>query len=111
MKQPPKQFRDFVRTYPRVAAAYEAIGTEVHAAGPLNNKTRALVKLSIALGARLEGAVHSHVRKALALGVKPDELRHAALLALPTIGFPSMMAALSWIEDELKSSAPSRKRS
>lgn len=111
MTQPPKQFREFVRKYPRVAAAYEKLGTEVHAAGPLGDKTRALIKLSLSIGAQREGAVHSHVRKALAVGIKPAELRHAALLSLPTIGFPSMMAALSWIEDEIKASIRKRKSS
>jgi len=43
--------------------------------------------------------VHSHVRKALDAGIKTDELRHVALLSLTTIGFPSMMAAMSWIDD------------
>ena len=99
--KPPKRFQKFQREYPRVADAYDALGAAVHKAGPLDERTRALVKLGISAGARLEGAVHSHVRKALALGVTPDEIRHAVLLALPTIGLPSMMAALSWIEDVL----------
>lgn len=111
MTQPPKQFRDFVKTYPRIADAYEKLGKEVHSSGPLNNKMRALVKLSISVGAQREGAVHSHVRKALAVGVTHAELRHAALLALPTIGFPSMMASMSWIEEELKSIPKKRKSS
>jgi alkylhydroperoxidase/carboxymuconolactone decarboxylase family protein YurZ len=99
--QPPKQLQKFTKTYPKVAKAYDALGTAVHGAGPLDEQTRALVKLGISTGARLEGAVHSHVRKALAIGVKPDALRHAVLLALPTIGLPSMMAAMSWVEDVL----------
>lgn len=101
MPQPPKRFRKFTADYPDVAKAYEDLGSAVHAAGPLDAKTRALVKLGISTGARLEGAVHSHVRKALEAGVTKEELRHVALLALPTIGLPSMMAALSWIDDVL----------
>jgi 4-carboxymuconolactone decarboxylase len=49
----------------------------------------------------LEGAVHSHARRALDAGLKPDEIRHAVLLALTTIGFPSMMRTLTWVEDVL----------
>ena len=109
MAKPPKRFQKFVKEYPKVAKAYETLGDEVHAVGPLDEKTRALVKLSISVGARLEGAVHSHVRKALAVGAKPDELRHVALLSLPTIGLPSMMAALSWIDDVLQESRSKRK--
>lgn len=49
----------------------------------------------------MEGAVHSHARKCLAAGATAAEIRHAALQATTTIGFPSMMAALSWIDDVL----------
>src|SRR4030066_1345742 len=99
MSQIPKRFQKFTEDYPQVAKAYEELGDAVHRAGPLDEKTRALVKLGISTGARLEGAVHSHARKALAAGVTPEEMKHAVILALPTIGLPSMMAALSWIDD------------
>ncbi len=97
----PKRFQKFTEDFPEVANAYEALGTAVHKAGPLDDKTRALIKLAISSGARLEGAVHSHARKALKAGVTKEEMRHAVMLALPTIGLPSMMAALSWIDDIL----------
>ena len=109
MPKIPKRFKKFTKDFPKVAKAYEKLGDEVHAAGPLNERTRALVKLGISVGARLEGAVHSHVRKALEIGVDPDELRHVALLSLPTIGLPSMMAALSWIDEIVKESASKRR--
>ena len=110
MPKIPKRFQQFTKDYPKVADAYDALGSAVHASGPLDDKTRALIKLSISIGARLEGAVHSHVRKALDVGVTPNEIRHAALLALPTIGLPSMMAALSWIDDVLGSAPKKRKK-
>ncbi len=97
----PKRFKKFKDDFPQVAAAYETLGEAVHQAGPLDAKTRALVKLGISAGARLEGGFHSHVRKAIDAGVTKDEMVHAVLLALPTIGLPSMMAALSWIDDVL----------
>ena len=97
----PKRFQKFTEDFPEVANAYEALGTAVHKAGPLDDKTRALIKLAISSGARLEGAVHSHARKALKAGITKEEMRHAVMLALPTIGLPSMMAALSWIDDIL----------
>ncbi len=102
MPKPPKRFQRFQEEYKDVAGAYERMGDAVHAAGPLDEKTRALIKLAISTGARLEGAVHAHVRKALEAGVRPEELKQVALLSLPTIGLPSMMAALSWIEDVLE---------
>jgi alkylhydroperoxidase/carboxymuconolactone decarboxylase family protein YurZ len=95
----PKRFLDFTAHYPKVAEAYEQLGKRVHGAGPLTAKERALVKLAISIGARLEGGAHSHARKALAAGVSKEEMYHVALLAIQTIGFPSSMAAMSWIDD------------
>lgn len=97
----PKRFKKFTEDYPQIAAAYEQLGTAVHKSGPLDEKTRALIKLAISTGARLEGAAHSHARKALAAGCSKEEMRQTVLLALPTIGLPSTMAALSWLDDIL----------
>jgi hypothetical protein len=58
--------------------------------------------MTIAIGALREGAVHSHTRRALEVGCSPDELRHVGVLAITTIGFPSTMAAMSWVEDILR---------
>lgn len=87
------------KRYPDVFGAYERLGAACRGAGPLDKKSAALVKLGIAVGARLEGAVHSHVRRSLEAGATADDCRHVVLLATTTIGFPAMMAALSWVED------------
>jgi 4-carboxymuconolactone decarboxylase len=97
----PDWYRSRRKRYPDVFEAYERLGEACRSAGPLAAREAALVKLGIAIGARLEGAVHSHVRRAVEAGATPDECRHAALLATTTLGFPSMMAALSWVEDVL----------
>ncbi len=97
----PGQYQWLLRTYPTVGEAYEALGEAVHTAGPMDERTRALVKLGISIGARMEGAVHSHTRKALEAGVKPVEILHTAILAMPTLGLPSTMAALTWVKDIL----------
>lgn len=104
----PKRFQEFMDNHPEVAKGYNQLGDAVHHAGPLDEKTRALIKLGISTGARLEGAVHSHARKALAAGVTPEEMKHAVILSLPTIGLPSMMAALSWIDDVLENRKSNR---
>jgi len=101
MSKPPKRFQAFVEKYNDVGAAYTALGHATKAAGPLDEKTSALVKLAISIGMRHEGAVHAHARKALGAGCSPDELRHTAILATTTMGFPNMMAAFSWIDDVL----------
>lgn len=92
----------FAKQFPAVWEAYEALGKSAAEAGPLDARTRRLVKLALAIGARSEGAVHSHARQAQAEGLKAKELRQVAALAITTLGFPAAMAALSWINDVLK---------
>jgi 4-carboxymuconolactone decarboxylase len=101
MRSVPKRFTNFLKSYPKIAASFENLADACHDSGPLNERDRCLAKLGIAIGSGMEGSVHSQVRKALDAGLKPDEIRQAFLLALTTIGFPSMMAALTWAEDIL----------
>jgi len=102
MTRLPGPFMRLKQDYPKVAEAYERFGEACFDAGPLDRKTAELVKLACAMGAGSEGAVHSHARRALQAGAKPDELRHAAILGFTTIGFPNGMAGLTWVEDVLK---------
>jgi alkylhydroperoxidase/carboxymuconolactone decarboxylase family protein YurZ len=67
----------------------------------LDPKTRRLIKLALAIGGSMEGAVHSHVRRAVAEGIAREELHHVMLLAIPTLGFPAAVKAMTWIDDIL----------
>lgn len=101
MDKVPKPYAEFTKKHGAVADAYDALASACHEAGPLNDRERALVKLALSVGAGMEGAVHAQVRKGLATGLSPEEMHHVALLATTTIGFPSMMAAMTWIDDLL----------
>jgi 4-carboxymuconolactone decarboxylase len=95
----PGRYLQFQKRFPELFKAYDTLGAASAEAGPLEGKTRALVKLAIAVGGQMEGAVHSHTRRAVEAGCAPAEIRHVTLLAITTIGFPSMMKTLSWVED------------
>ena len=101
MRKVPEKFRIFCERHPGVAAAYENLAAECRKAGPLGERDQALARLGIAVGSQVEGSVRSQVRKALDAGLTPDEIRHAMMLSLTTIGYPRMMAALIWAEDLL----------
>lgn len=101
MSQPPKFYKEIKNRYPELIAAYENLGEHCQKAGTLGLKERAIAKLAIAIGAGLEGGVHSHARRALDAGLTPEEIRHVVLLGLTTIGFPSMMKTMAWVEDVL----------
>jgi 4-carboxymuconolactone decarboxylase len=53
----------------------------------------------VAIGAMREGAVHSSVRKAQALGASPEELNQVIAIAASITGLPSAVAAWTWITD------------
>ena len=111
MAKLPRSYEVFKRAHPELWQIYDRLGALAHAAGPLDKKSRALVKLAMAIGARMEGAVHAHVRRATEDGATPAVIRHVALLGLTTLGFPSTMAVLTWIEDVLGSQRGKKKRS
>jgi 4-carboxymuconolactone decarboxylase len=102
MRRVPGRFQEFAKKYPQIMKAYEGLAGECRHSGPLSERDQALVKLGIAAGSHMEGLVRSQVRKALDLGLNPEEIRHAIVLALTSIGFPRMMASLTWAEDILK---------
>jgi len=79
--------------------AFANFGEKCHESGPLDEKTRRLVKLAMAVAFRHEGAVHSAVRNALRSGVSREEIEHVAILAITTIGWPASNAAITWIDD------------
>jgi AhpD family alkylhydroperoxidase len=98
----PKIVRNLAQNQPSVWEAYNELGKAAAEAGPLDAKTQRLVKLALAVGAGLEGAVRSHTRRGNHAGLTKEELQHAALLGITTVGWPTAVAGFSWIEDELE---------
>lgn len=98
----PKGYRKFQQAHPQVYAAYEALGKTAAESGPLDEKTRELVKLGMAAARGAESAVQSHVHRALEAGASPAEIEHALTLGINTLGFPAMMTALSWAWEALQ---------
>jgi len=102
----PDIYKDFIKQYPEIYKSYDDLANRCHKAGPLDKKTRRLVKLGIAIGMNSEGGVRSHARRALEEGILPEEVRHAVLMAFTTIGFPNMIAAYQWVEEVLEKYSP-----
>ena len=97
----PRRYQQFRHEHGAVWRAYEALGTAAADAGPLEPKVRELIKLGMAAAIRGETAVHSHTHRALEAGATPAEVEHTILLGVTTLGFPSMMTALSWMRAAL----------
>jgi 4-carboxymuconolactone decarboxylase len=92
----------FIReNHGKFISALEQLGEVVRQEGPLDEKTSHLIQLAASAAIRSEGAVHSHVRRALKAGAKPEEIYHSVILLTSTIGFPNTSAAMSWVYDIL----------
>lgn len=99
MAEFPKQYVSIKKRFKTYFKAAENLGKAAKAAGPVDEKTAQLIQLGAAAAIRSEGSVHSHTRRAIEAGAKPEEIYHAIILCASTIGFPTVSAALSWAED------------
>jgi alkylhydroperoxidase/carboxymuconolactone decarboxylase family protein YurZ len=95
----PDQYNSIKKRFKSFFKASENLGKAAKASGPIDDKTSHLIRLAAAAAIRSEGSVHSHTRRALEFGAKPDEIYHAIILLTSTIGFPTVSAALSWADD------------
>ena len=98
----PKTFRAFVGKFPEIGAAHEKVARAAEQAGPLDRKTCELIKIGISLGAGLESALKSHVRRALEHGATTPEIEQAILLGVNTRGFPTAVAAWQWAWEQIE---------
>ena len=99
-RQLPKPIEELWKLYPAVGKAFDELGNCCHEAGPLDEKSRRLVKLALSIGAGLEGATHSAVRNAYRAGITQEEIDHVALLSISTLGLPSATRAFTWVRDK-----------
>ena len=100
--QIPQTFEAFTDRFPGLSQAHQQVGTALDDAGPLDDKTRALVKIGICAGAGLESALKSQVRRGLQAGLSAEEIEHALVLGMNSVGFPKTVAAWQWARKVLK---------
>jgi 4-carboxymuconolactone decarboxylase len=96
MSNLPTPYREFTEQHQRVWEAYAQLGEAASEAGPLDLKTRELIKLGMSAAQRAETAVHSHTHRALEAGATPGEIEHAIVIGVTTRGLPARMSALTW---------------
>lgn len=99
----PSAYEKLKKQYPDAVKAYESLGDAARLAGPLSEREQRLVKLALSLGAGLEGATHSHARRAVESGIRREDLQHVVLLGITTLGFPSTVRGMTWLNDVLES--------
>ncbi len=82
--------------------AYSTFGKAIHEdGGPLEEKTKRLIKVAVSATIGNEYSLTTHMRKAVKAGCTLDEIEHTLLLVAPTAGFPTMMRALMTMREEM----------
>ena len=95
----PEVYVSFRQRFADVAMSQDALAASVDAAGPLDEKSKRLIKLGVAVGAQADGAVRSNMRKALEAGASLAEVEQVILLGMTTRGFPATVAAWQWMTE------------
>lgn len=98
----PATFKAFIQKFPALGEAHEKVAQAVSEYGPLDRKTCDLIKIGLSIGAGLESAVRSHVRRAMEHGATVEEIEQAVLLAMNTLGFPRTVAAWQWAWQQIE---------
>lgn len=98
----PGTFKEFITRFPELGAAHDAATRCAEAAGPLDKKTCELIKIGLCIGAGLESALRSHVRRAMQSGATAQEIEQAVLQAYTTLGFPRTVMAWTWARVQIE---------
>lgn len=97
-----KNLSYFKEKHKAIYEAYESFGEKIHEeGGPLDEKTRWLIKIAVSATGQHHFSLKTHIRKARKAGCSWEEIEHAVLMVAPTAGFPTMMeAVLAIVEEE-----------
>jgi len=103
MKEIHPLYEEFKREFREVSEKYSSLGKEIHLnGGPLDEKTRWLIKCALSASNRSERALETHILKAGRAGASDEEILHALLLLIPTLGFPVFMEAYGVFKNIIK---------
>ncbi|MPW27112.1 carboxymuconolactone decarboxylase family protein [Alkalibaculum sp. M08DMB] len=70
--------------------------------GKLDEKTKVLISIGIAVYNRSEASIVYHVNQALKLGANEEEIIEAALVAVSSGGVASMSYCVTYVKDAIK---------
>ena len=98
-----KNLKYMVQNHGEIYEAYENFGKMIHEkGGPLDEKTRWLIKIALSADCQNPYSLRTHILKALKSGCTKEEIEHAILLVAPTCGFPKTMHAILCLRDVLE---------
>ena len=95
-------YREFKKEHADLFEKIEALGEYIHQeGGPLDDKTRSLVKVGISAASHHQNALATHIMRAREAGASEEEILHALFLVIPTCGSPTFMEAFRIYKDKV----------
>ncbi|MDX9872559.1 MAG: carboxymuconolactone decarboxylase family protein [Clostridia bacterium] len=92
----------FIGKHEDIYRAYEKFGRLVHTeGGPLEERTRWLIKVAVSAAGQHHYSLRTHIIKAIKAGCKRAEIEHALMLVAPTAGFPTAMEGILILREEM----------
>ena len=96
MKDVHKTYTLFKAEFPELSRRIDDASHALHEeGGPLDERTRALVKIAASAASGHQRALETHLAAAREGGVGEEDIVHALLLLITTCGFPTFMEAYS----------------
>jgi AhpD family alkylhydroperoxidase len=97
----PPVFEAMKEAYPVIWDSQLVLNELCDQAGPLDARTRELIKVAVLAATGYEQSVKGHTALALAAGASPAEVRQAVLLAAGPAGIPAVAYGLAWVDEAL----------
>jgi 4-carboxymuconolactone decarboxylase len=89
-------YRVFKAELPELSQMIDATSHALHVeGGPLDERTRALLKVAVSAASGHQRALQTHLAAAREAGIGEPEIVHALLMLVTTCGFPTFMEAYS----------------
>ena len=102
MNEIQKNFKYFTDNHGDIYESYRSYGKAIDEdGGPLEEKTRRLIKVAVSATIQNEYSLTTHIKKALKAGCSLEEIEHTILLVAPTVGFPAMMKGIMTLREEM----------
>lgn len=91
----------FADLYPELHRLQQALARQAEQEGPLDEHTRQLVRLALAIGSGAQNSVRAQTARALRMGIPREAIRHVVALTLPALGSAAAISAAAWTNAEM----------
>lgn len=86
----------------KIFRPYEDLLNSIYDPGSLDEKTKELISIGIAVDNKTEATIVYHISQALKLGATEQEVMEAAMMSVVSGGISSMFYCVTYVKDAVK---------